>query len=87
MPGNPIAAVILVVVGIGLIGLSIIAPTNDISVTVHTYPPLSVLVDYNPYAGTVTVRGTNQDARPLEFIIGAALLIGGIILLKPIVSD
>ena len=68
--------------GAGLIGLSLLSPTNDISVTVHTNPPLSVLVDYNPYQGTLTIRGTNQDAQPIEFLVGVAILIAGLAILN-----
>jgi hypothetical protein len=72
----------MIVLGLGFIGLSLLAPTNDFSATIHTNPPLSVLVDYNPYQGTLTIRGINQDARPIEFLIGLAILVAGIVLLN-----
>lgn len=78
MPDGSVVAVILVVLGAGFIGLSLLAPTNDFSVTVHTNPPLSVVTDYNPYTGTLTIRGTNVDARYVEFVFGLALAAGGL---------
>lgn len=77
-----IPAIVLIVFGAGFIFLSVIAPTSDISVTIHTEPPLSMVVDFNPYNGSLTIRGTNQDARPVEFLAGLALLILGIVFLK-----
>jgi hypothetical protein len=41
-----------------------------------------MVVDFNPYNGTLTIRGTNQDAKPVEFLAGLALLIVGIVFLK-----
>jgi hypothetical protein len=82
MSGTPIVAIILIVLGAGFIGLAILSPTNDISIEVQTNPPLSVLVKYDPYSGTLTIRGTNQDARPLEALLGIALLVGGFWSLK-----
>jgi hypothetical protein len=77
MSRTTIVPIVLIVLGVGFIGLAILSPTNDISIEIHTNPPLSVLVQYDPYSGTLTIRGTNQDARPLEALFGLALLVGG----------
>lgn len=82
LDGRVVVAIFLLVFGLGFIFLAVVSPTNDMSVTINTKPPLSMLVNYDPYSGTVTIRGTNQDARPVEGLTGIVFLVLGVLLLR-----
>jgi hypothetical protein len=80
--GGAALGIVLVVVGIVFIVGAVVAPTSDISVTIHSNPPLSLFVEYHPSTGELTIRGTHQDARLVEFLVGLVLLVVGVLVIR-----
>ena len=80
--GGAVLGVVLVVIGIVFIAGAVAAPTSDISVTINSNPPLSLFVEYRPTTGELTIRGTQQDARMVEFLVGLVLVVAGILIVR-----